>query len=189
MSQHIEIEFKNLLTKVEYDELIDSLQYKHMTVKQTNYYFDTNDRQLQQQKCALRIREKNGQFILTFKEPADVGALETKDFIDRATKQSWLNNSPTKTPHVYERIRLRKVALSELHYFGALKTKRTTFYVNDNITIALDNSFYHGKEDYELEIEVTNERVGQKFFQTFLTEHNILVKQTMPKIRRFFSHI
>lgn len=189
MSQHIEIEFKNLLTKEKYNKLIESLPYKQMTIEQTNHYFDTKDYKLQRQKCALRIREKNKQFVLTFKEPAKVGSLETKDIIDEATKQSWLKHSPNQTKNVYERLQLKKVSLSELNYFGSLKTKRTIFFVNDDITIALDHSFYHCTEDYELEVEATDERIGHNFFQTLLDDYDILVKQTMPKIRRFFSHI
>src|SRR5690625_181369 len=106
MSQHIEIEFKNLLTKEKYNKLIESLPYKQMTIEQTNHYFDTKDYKLQRQKCALRIREKNKQFVLTFKEPAKVGSLETKDIIDEATKQSWLKHSPNQTKNVYERLQL-----------------------------------------------------------------------------------
>lgn len=187
--QNIEIEFKNLLTKTEYEELYATLPYEQRTVIQTNYYFDTKDRKLQQLKCALRIREKNNQYTLTLKEPHAKGALETSETIDPAIKQAWLNNSLVRAPHIFERLALKNIELEHLHYFGSLQTKRTLFYVNNIISIALDHSFYHGQEDYEIEVETTEERKGKQFFHTLLKDYYIQRRQTKPKIKRFFSHI
>ncbi len=78
MTQEIEIEFKNLLTKSEFLKLSEALCMKeHDFKQQVNHYFDTKDFSLKQKKSALRIREKDGAFVLTLKEPAAVGLLET----------------------------------------------------------------------------------------------------------------
>jgi|SRR5690625_516868 len=189
MSQHIEIEFKNLLSKNEYYILKNNLPYNQTTVEHKNHYFDTTDFKLQQQRCALRIRERENDFTLTLKEPADIGSLETNDLLNDTTKNLWLSQSPTKTMNVYERLQLRNIALSELKYFGALVTNRTTFYINRHLLIALDHSFYNGYEDYELEVEASTERIGEEFFHSLLADYNITQQQTQPKIHRFFTSI
>ncbi len=59
MTQEIEIEFKNLLTKSEFLKLSEALCMKeHDFKQQVNHYFDTKDFSLKQKKSALRIREK-----------------------------------------------------------------------------------------------------------------------------------
>lgn len=59
MSETIEIEFKNLLTKVEYEKLLNAFNVKdEQIICQTNHYFDTPDFTLKDLGSALRIREK-----------------------------------------------------------------------------------------------------------------------------------
>lgn len=187
--KNIEIEFKNLLTKKTYDKLLTTLPYEQHTVIQTNYYFDTKDQQLHKQKCALRIREKNNQYTATLKEPYEQGVLETNDIIDDAIKRSWLNNKPVSTPNIFKQLTLRNTTANQLHYFGSLQTKRTNFYVNERIEIALDHNFYQGYEDYEIEVEVVNFHEGKDFFETLLKDYQIKRIETPAKIQRFFSNI
>lgn len=78
MSQEIEIEFKNMLTKQEFKNIASALQLTEKDfTDQKNHYFDTDSFALKQKHAALRIRRKNGKYVLTLKEPADVGLLET----------------------------------------------------------------------------------------------------------------
>ncbi|MCD8511633.1 MAG: CYTH domain-containing protein, partial [Bacillus sp. (in: Bacteria)] len=77
MSQELEIEFKNMLTKEEFIRLMNIYEPYGNKAVQTNYYFDTNEMQLKRNKCALRIRRKGSHFVLTLKEPHPEGHLET----------------------------------------------------------------------------------------------------------------
>lgn len=62
MSQELEIEYKNLLTKTEYDRIMTEFQLNHENpFTQTNYYFDTTDFQLKAHHSALRIRTRPDQ--------------------------------------------------------------------------------------------------------------------------------
>ncbi len=57
--QEIEIEFKNILTKQEFDTLLQWFQIKSEQFQpQTNYYFDTEDYLLKKNESALRIKKK-----------------------------------------------------------------------------------------------------------------------------------
>ena len=51
----LEVEFKNLLTSVEFTRIESQFAFAP-PFKQTNYYFDTPDQKLQQHHCGLRIR-------------------------------------------------------------------------------------------------------------------------------------
>lgn len=58
-NQNIEIEFKNMLTKEEYELLLTHFQVgKEDLFEQENHYFDTSDFALKANHSALRIRKK-----------------------------------------------------------------------------------------------------------------------------------
>src|SRR5690625_2876685 len=128
MAQEIEIEFKNLLTKSQFDRLLQELPFQQPPRKQTNYYFETKANSLQKQRCALRIRTFNDSFYLTFKEPYKKGGLlETHDELTQEEAERWINHKPFKTQHVYNQLVKRKIPLADLRYVGKLFTKRYTY--------------------------------------------------------------
>lgn len=189
MSQSVEIEYKNMLTKEEYKYLLRLLPYESRIIRHKNHYFDTKSYTLQQNRTALRIREAKNQYTLTLKEPAEVGSLETKEIIDQAIMIKWLNNQPTLTPIIAKQLWSYNVTLKELKYFGFLETRRTLYEVSPEIVIALDHSFYHDLNDYELEVEGLREKMTKQFFQSLLKDYKIQQRPTKPKIRRFFDNI
>jgi len=189
MSQSIEIEYKNMLTKGEYEHLLCLLPYENKVIRHKNHYFDTKSFTLQHHRSALRIREANNQYTLTLKEPAEVGSLETKEAIDQASMIKWLNNQPTSTSIISKQFQSYNITLKELKYFGFLTTKRTLYQVNSEIVIALDHSFYHDLDDYELEVEGVREKDTKQFYQSLLKDYKIPQRTTKPKIRRFFENI
>ena len=82
MNSNIEIEAKVLLLKDEYDTIIRELQLdKYRKITQTNHYIDTPDSFLKRNGIALRVREKNQEFVLTLKTPLSEGLLEKNDSI------------------------------------------------------------------------------------------------------------
>ena len=97
MSQHLEIEFKNILTKEEFIKL-----QKYFSVSdndffcQHNDYFDTENFALKQLGCALQIVEKNGNYELTLKEPWEVGLLETNEEIREEERKMLIEQNNSK---------------------------------------------------------------------------------------------
>lgn len=186
MTQEIEIEYKNLLTKEEFDRLLENLPFPEQSETQINYYFETKDFSLKQNGCALRIREKNGEYKLTLKEPHPQGLLETHDFLTKQEALDWIDGKFITKRHTASQLAEKDISPEDLIYYGCLKTERRE--LNDNnVLIVLDFSTYNGKSDYELELEAPSQEVGIEAFQTLLKAHNIQKRITPNKIKRFFQ--
>ncbi|MFD2045359.1 CYTH domain-containing protein [Ornithinibacillus salinisoli] len=184
--QEIEIEFKNLLTKAEFDRLLYRLPFPEKVDKQTNFYFETKDFALKQQHAALRIREKNGEYRLTLKEPHPNGLLETHDVLTKSEASEWLNGNCVAKEYTANQLSKLNISHNGLKYYGSLTTERRE-YKKDQLLYVLDYSTYNNQEDYELEIEATDEKNGLQAFHTLLQELDIPKRKTPNKIRRFFA--
>jgi uncharacterized protein YjbK len=187
VSQEIEIEFKNMLTKEEYQSLLNTFSIKESEIiTQINYYLDTSDLSLMKNKCALRVREKNGKFKLTLKQPVSEGLLETNQVISASTfaeikKKGLLPEGEVKDVLYRAGINTKTVCL-----LGTLQTNRVSFPYKDGV-LFLDHSSYFNKEDYELEYEVTNREAGNTVFLELLNFYHIPKRNTDNKISRFFK--
>ncbi|EKN63401.1 adenylate cyclase [Schinkia azotoformans MEV2011] len=189
MVQEIEIEFKNLLTKNEFELLMKEFNVTPKDfISQENYYFDTVNFSLRDKHSALRIRKKQDKYILTLKQPHEQGLLETHQELTEAQAFSLLNSEVTKMVDgtVKEAIATLGITPDELYYLGALKTDRIEIIDNDNILV-LDHSFYLEHEDYELEYEVKDPVTGKEKFLKILKQNNIPLRTTKNKIQRFFE--
>lgn len=188
MKQEVEIEFKNLLTKSEYDRLNHSYPFPTQAVEQINHYFETPDFQLKKNGSALRIREKKDGFVLTLKEPHDEGLLETHDPLTKQEMESWLKNQPLAKENVYHQLETLGISFEDLKYYGSLKTFRKEVEL-DEILLVLDHSMYNNHEDYELELEASDKVSGERVFLEILEKHSIPVRKTPNKIERFFNSV
>ncbi|RKQ32634.1 CYTH domain-containing protein [Oceanobacillus halophilus] len=188
MAQEIEIEYKNLLTKEEFKILLDKLPFPEYSVKQSNYYFETKEFALKEKGCALRIREKNGKYRLTLKEPHELGLQETHDVLTEEEANQWINGHIIPKPEVMKQIHHLGVNPHDLVYFGKLITERREVSFQ-NTLLVLDYSTYNEKEDYEFELEAPDEDTGIETFHSILTEFGIKKKTTPNKIKRFFKSL
>ncbi len=189
MNEHIEIEFKNMLTLSEFNFLKNHFQLKDSHfIKQINYYFDTAHFALAKRKTALRIREKNNAFELTMKQPHDEGVLETNISLQKKEAEAFIfenqfPSSATQMKSIFQKICVKP---TELLCLGELTTFRSEFSYKEGL-IALDYNCYLGIEDYELEYEVIDKQTGKHYFEELLHKLNIKVKRTDNKIKRFFT--
>ena len=126
MTQEIEIEFKNLLTKQEFDKLTDFFGFTNDAFKlQENHYFDTPDFQLKASGAALRIRFKNGSYVLTLKEPAKIGLLETHQQLNKEEAEGLLfSNERLREGTITKQLQNLGVKSDDLRFFGTLSTAR-----------------------------------------------------------------
>ncbi|SHG30789.1 CYTH domain-containing protein [Ornithinibacillus halophilus] len=185
MTQEIEIEFKNLLTEHEYNQLLTALPFPNKAFSQTNYYFETDDFQLKEKSSALRIREKQGKYQLTLKQPHGDGLLETHDSLTKEEAFEWLNGHCIAKENIQEALKQMGIPLESLRFFGSLTTERREYAEND-ILYVLDYSTYNHQHDYELEIEAPTVTAGENAFQSILTQFQIPKRQTKNKIERLF---
>lgn len=189
MAQHVEIEYKNLLTKDEFIRL-----RKHFTItddqfkEQTNYYFDTNRFALAMTKSSLRVRTVPNRAELTLKQPHPHGLLETNEDIsvDAATDFITENIFPLQATQIKQIFTSQGIPLDQLICLGQLTTYRAEFPFATGL-IALDHSCYLNKQDFEIEYELTDKINGTDSFHLLLQQLNIPVRQTKSKIERFFE--
>jgi uncharacterized protein YjbK len=189
MKQEIEIEFKNLLTKEEYDQLIAYFQLKETeSILQTNYYFETDSFHLKELGSALRIREKNNQIIFTLKTPADIGLLETSEVISKEMFQSCINGKVQIPKNIELQLTKMHIPIKDLKFVGQLQTYRLKKHYQECL-IVLDHSLYLQTEDFELELETMDFEHGQRVFLQLLAENNIPKRKTKNKIQRLFDRL
>ena len=186
LAQEIEIEFKNLLTKEEFERLLVTLDFPEKSQTQINHYFETKDFRLSKEACALRIREKNGQYQLTLKEPHPEGLLETHDTLTEQEALNWLQGNIIVKEHTKKQLEQLNIQIGNLVYYGSLTTERRQVHYKD-VLIVLDYSSYNGHSDYEFELEAPSREIGLQTFNTLLNENSIIIKETPNKIQRFFS--
>ncbi|OAH59417.1 hypothetical protein AWH48_14860 [Domibacillus aminovorans] len=181
MNQEIEIEFKCLLSKEQFDQLVESFHPGPFTT-QHNHYFDTADFSLKEAGAALRIREKNGRAEMTLKEPAEVGLLESTVALSNDDVTASLSGGiPDNDVMAAARKHTGKNAV---FHFGTLSTTRAEIDYKGGLLV-FDHSTYVNQEDYEIEYEA-KDLSGEQTFLTLLNAFNIEYIPAENKIRRFY---
>lgn len=191
MSEQIEIEFKNILTKEEFNHLKERfrIQFEQFAV-QKNHYFDTKNFDLKKYNSALRIREKNSSYEMTLKQPLknQKGLLETNWDLNQMTANRIIKDGGIPDSKIADKIKELTIDPETIHYFGTLTTKRVEVPYKSGLLV-LDNSSYFQIEDYEVEFEVTNYEQGKKEFDQLLREANIPKRPTKNKVQRFYNQM
>ena len=189
----VEREFKNLLTKSQYHSLLEnfkSLLTKEIT--QTNSYYDW-DGILQSHKMALRIRIVEGKSIgeITLKIPQS--SLEVLEFTHEMPVEMLLQYNEQKEfslpLSIKEALESKEVYLEKVEQTTLLTTHRFEGSLSNNEWLVLDESYYNGKVDYEMEMEVQNLLLGEEVFLKILQKYQIQREQAESKIKRALSSI
>ncbi|WP_409253445.1 CYTH domain-containing protein [Bacillus sp. SCS-153A] len=187
MPEEIEIEYKNLLTKEEFQRLKSRFSLTEGDFSlQKNHYFDTHSNELKELHCALRIREKKGRFEFTLKQPAEEGLLETNQPITEEETRSMLQQGLIPEGEVADALQNLGINKNNLRHFGTLSTSRAETGYKDGLMV-LDYSFYLNNEDYELEYEVKESNKGREIFYNFLESMDIPTRPADNKIKRFLK--
>lgn len=176
MNKNIEKEYKVLVTKQQFDELLS--RYNNITFnEQVNTYYDTLNSDIRKMKGAMRIREINGTFLFTLKTREGENLLEYEKDVQENTI------SMLQQKEILE-------LLSTFDIFGpfqeiaTLSTKRA-IYNNGYAEVCFDISSYNGKCDYEIEYEYKKEHDGLSLFQEILNPIHIQYEKNCDsKIKR-----
>ncbi|KAA0765514.1 CYTH domain-containing protein [Bacillus sp. SH5-2] len=184
MTQEIEIEFKNIVTEEEFDTLCKLFSIEVFT-KQVNHYFETPGFSLKAAGSALRIRHKGATYTLTLKQPAEVGLLETHQVVTADEARLMMETNTIIQGAVVDQLHKLQIPVSTLTYMGSLTTERAETLFEGG-TLVFDHSFYYNHDDYEIEFEVQDEETGKAAFIRLLTQHNIPIRHTNNKVKRFF---
>lgn len=190
MSEILEIEYKTLVSKEDFIHTKTYFQLKESDFfTQTNYYFDTSDFLLKNQKAGLRIRLLNDSAELTLKVPQPVGLMEITDYFSRKQALTFIEKDqlPEKG-HVAKKMNELGVPLEKLHTLGHLKTKRAEKKLPQGL-LALDENWYNQRHDFELELEVTDAVQGKQAFLFLLETLGIQESPSVNKVQRMMQSL
>lgn len=181
--EHLEIEYKTLLTKDEYKRL--SFQFSHVSpVIQTNYYFDSENFDLKSHRMSLRIRTFADRAEMTLKIPKEVGNLEHNLDMELEQAKDIIKSGQLPDNTITRLIQDNGVNPSSVRCFGFLTTTRRETQTAIGL-MALDSNQYANTKDFELELEVTDPEKGKKDFEQFLAANKISFKYAKSKVARF----
>ncbi|HHT55294.1 MAG TPA: CYTH domain-containing protein [Acholeplasma sp.] len=176
---NMEIEFKTSIEKDKYLELLELFDLEENIYKQTNYYFDTDDLVLSNNKTVLRIRKKGGRYKVTLKRQSDVGAFENHVFITEEQALDMIENGfNSKT--FFEDIDY------DVKFRASLDNYRASAPYLEGV-LFLDRCEYHDIVDFEVEYEYFDFNEGEKIFKALLKEHNIDYVKTKRKSEKALS--
>lgn len=183
MQRSLEVEFKTLLTKEEYERLIDMFKDNHSDI-QTNHYFDTPRFSLKALESSLRVRERDA-LELTLKKKKGYAVQEytlpiTEEMFEQIKATGEIPESELRS----ELIPL--IGSQKLVNFLSLSTKRTYTQYKKGI-LFLDKSTFCGVTDYELEYEARNYLDGKKEFIELINDLQIQYKKSEKKVQRAFK--
>ena len=177
MYTSLEIEFKTEINKEEYEKLIKKYMLEDSISKQTNYYFDTKEHTLLNNKIILRIREKSYNIKLTSKTSQDIGTLEKHIVLEKDEAYKM----------IAEGFDANIIGINEtVKNIATLTTYRAKTNYKSG-TIFFDKNTYYDITDYEIEFECDDEETGKELFLEFLKEHNISYIKMESKSKRAFK--
>lgn len=184
MSTNIEIEVKTLITKEEYERLLEFFKdEKREAVNQTNYYIDTKNSDLKKHEVSLRIRRLNG-FVMTLKTPLSEGLLEKSQLISAQEFNAFIKNNVFPTGTISEFIERLYIEPSSLTTLAELRTSRVNIPYNGYL-LAVDKNEYADQVDYELEMEGSSLEKARFFLEEVCEKVDIkFVENKVSKQKR-----
>ncbi|WP_144509482.1 CYTH domain-containing protein [Bacillus sp. FJAT-22090] len=185
MHSEQEIEFKNLLTKEEFQRLIDAFMLTtHDFQTQTNYYFDTIENYFKEKKMGFRLRVLPHRNELTLKIPVQEHIMEEQtEILTNEERDAILQHSSFPPVSFLEQIKYN----GPLICIGSMQTNRAQIAYNGGI-LFFDHSHYSQTEDFEVEYESQDVENGRKSFLNLLEKHHITHRPADKKIARLMKY-
>lgn len=176
MKTNLEIEYKTLLSKEEYDRILAYYNDAEV-IEQTNHYYQSENSS--NKKIAARIRQIGNTFELTFKIKQEKGKLEVNFEVPSNSPEHFLREDVQTflKEHHYTH---------EWRYIGELHTKRHV--IKDKYgEICIDHNTYLSNEDYEFEYEVNNiyESLAFPRYLEILKQFSVQNIKAKAKFHRF----
>lgn len=188
MGQEIEIEFKNMLTKEQYISLLHHFQITNNMIKrQKNIYFDTPNWHLKRLSAGLRLRQLENKTVCTLKIKSSENVhFEITEEVPIEKVKEMIEGKGFFAPTIEKRLIELNVPTDSLQVVASITTDRAEIQYKGG-TLVFDRSYYLNCEDYEVEYESNNEKIGRKVFNDFLNEHQIIKKEADKKIARYMK--
>ena len=168
----IEIEAKVLVSKADYNKLLENLKFDEQVKIQKNYYLDSNDRMLKKYGIIVRLREREGRVKLSMKAPLSEGLLEKNQMLEEDEFKALLNSNIFPRGEVYDFLEMLNIAIDKLVILAELTTERREMKYNDT-KINISKNTYGKNVDYELECDSDSKIKSEDTLKEILADLNI----------------
>ena len=177
MENYIERELKILVSKEQFQKILNSYEFKKPII-QTNTYYDTDDQKIKHMNGALRIRTIENTHIFTLKIKKDsITHYEYEKEIQTT------NINEIKDPEILGWIQEYDIP-TNIKPITSFRTERYT-YNFEHGQLCADITSYENHIDYELEYEYIDNHDGISFFNHILNNINTKYEKNCPsKIAR-----
>lgn len=177
------VEFKTLLSKVEYTKLCKKYDSCPSNL-QINYYFDTPRFTLKASDIGLRIRKRD-KYEINLKRKKGYQLQEIDEEISEDIFKQFLKDGIIPSESIALELSEIIKGQNVINYMS-LSTFRITFPYK-NGTISIDKCDYVDTTDYELIFEGFNYDECKRNFIVFVKEHGLVYKKSQPKIKRAYD--
>lgn len=179
MSTHLETEFKMLINKTTYHQMLTAFQKNlGQPIIQTNEYFQDRHGILKKHFYSLRVRHLDGTYEFTLKKPCGFAKMEYNQMLDEPTYQKLKLQQPFPSP-ILDELKKDDVMVEDLFAITTLTTTRYTF-PYENGQLFLDVSRYNQKVDYEVEFEAEDETHGREIFKALMHCYGYQYEKNCP---------
>lgn len=182
MANAVEIESKILIDEKEYKKLAEKLPFNEPYL-QTNWYIDSDDRILENGsiRTGMRIRNVNGEFILTLKAPLAEGKLEKDQYLSVTEAEKMIKENIFPEGEIKDFVsEYLDIDTSKLKTLAHMETERRRC-AYGNVRLALDRNTYLGNTDYEFEVDADSidhaEAAAKEILKGYKFTFNKLSKQ------------
>lgn len=171
MRTHLEIEFKQLLTKETYLQIKEDHFSNFKPFTHTNHYLTDQKGILSKNRYSLRVRESNDTYEFTLKIPQGFSKLEINENITKEEFEKLLNHTSFNS-QILKKLESIDVHISDLKVLTSLTTHRLEKEYLGGV-LCIDESHYQNITDYEIEYEAENEDDGKRIFTELLKAYNL----------------
>ena len=179
MFNQLERELKLVISKEVYEKIKEKYEFP-MPWTQVNTYFDTDSKQIKEQKAAIRIRNIDEKNIFTLKKHKDA---ITKYEFEKEIKED--NIDDISDEEVLNWMKEYISITEPIHPTYKISTDRSLIDL-ENAELCLDKSTYNdGIVDYEIEYEYKKDHDGITAFNEILKPFGLSYEKNSPsKIAR-----
>lgn len=186
MQKATDVEFKSLITKDEYDRLIETFKDISKTDEQTNHYFDTARFSLKALDTSVKVRERDD-LSLTYKNKKGYNVTVKTEIITpekfKEIKETGIIDIPEMAEDITKLIKDQKLV-----NFMSVSTHRTYLPYLSGI-LNIDKTTYLDVTDYEIEYATKSFHQGKEEFIQIINDLQIQYKKSDKKIKRAYSRL
>lgn len=183
-SNNIEIEAKVLLSKKDYQKLLENLPFDQNVKIQKNYFLDSSDRIMKKYGMTMRLRQRDGQNKLTMKAPLAEGLLDKSQTLDDRETESLIQSNLFPRGDIADFLDILHIDPTKFKILAELTTERREGVYN-GFEINISKNIYSDSVDYELECDSDSVTNSQNTLRDICDQYHIEYKlNTLSKETR-----